>query len=621
MHIKTVNIAIAALGSVLLSFASQAADTGSQRIEPSVIREDEAARLTISESGNTPVTPPMVAGLEFVAISQSQRMESINGVGSTTTSVTYEVIPQQAGVFTIPSTLPGAQPLVLTVNPGGHMGGGRGYAQSGIAAQGAAPAHGAVPAGATRLNADGTAFVRLRLGKHDLYVGETVPVDIQVGMRDGFVASLNGLPTLNGDAFTLNKLSAEPVRTEEDINGKPFTVLTWHSALAAVKPGTLSLTVETPLTVRMRTAARLDAGLLADSGLGDLLSDPMFQNFFGTTTEKEVTVASAPMTFSVLALPTQNRPADFSGAVGHFTVSGSVSESQGTLGDPITLSMRVSGEGSFDRVNSPMLQGAEDWKTYAPTAGFKAADDIGYRGEKTFEQPLIATKVGTDSVPQVSFSWFDPTTKRYVEAHTAPLTVSIAPASGGPAVAQSSPVVPPQQGLPPQQAVTAGSLTASGVAARAAGEKTGRGVTELMPYYYQPLYLAPPTALLIALSGALLWIRRRERLPGAGAGSNEAANLETYVKRMEEASVARDGELFFKSARAALQASLASRWQCAPNTITQESIDARLGSDNGVSRVFDMADESAYSGIRHSTINFAQWKSLIQRYLRGEAVT
>jgi len=37
--------------------------------------------------------------------------------------------------------------------------------------------------------------------------------------------------------------------------------------------------------------------------------------------------------------------------------------------------------------------------------------------------------------------------------------------------------------------------------------------------------------------------------------------------------------------------------------------------------VFDMADESAYSGIRQSTINFTQWKPMIQRYLSGEALT
>jgi hypothetical protein len=624
MQSKTVGYVIATLGSLIFAGVSQAGATGSQRIEPAVIRLGEAARLTISESGDSPVTPPMVAGLEFVATSQSKQMESINGISSTTTSVTYDVVPQQVGVFTIPSALPGAQPLVLTVNPGSAVNpsSGRVAVQGGIApGSSAQPAMSALPAGATRLNADGSAFVRLRLAKHQLYVGESVPVDIQVGMRDGFVASLNGLPTLNGDAFTLNKLSTQPVRTEEIINGKPFTVLSWHSALAAVKPGTLSLAIETPLTVRMRTTARADASLLGDAGLGDLINDPMFQNFFGTTTEKEVTVASAPMTFSVLELPVQNRPGDFSGAVGHFSVSGGISEDHATLGDPITLRMRVSGEGSFDRVSSPMLHGTQDWKTYAPTAAFKADDDIGYHGEKTFEQPLIATRAGTDSVPGVGFSWFDPTTKRYVEAHTAPLSVLVAPgtaagttAAGGTAAGQSTPSAPPQQA-----GATAGdSAPSDGL--RADQVETGGGSTTLRPHFFQPPYMAAPSALLAALSGSLLWIRRRDRRRAAGTAGNASFDLEECVKLMEEASASHDVQLFFKSARAALQIVLGTRWHCSPSAIDQETIDARLGSKSGVSQVFEMADESAYSGIRHSAINFAQWKTMIQRHISGEAL-
>jgi hypothetical protein len=313
-------------------------------------------------------------------------------------------------------------------------------------------------------------------------------------------------------------------------------------------------------------------------------------------------------------LPVEHRPVDFSGAVGHFSVTGGVSSDSATLGDPITLRMRVSGEGSFDRVTSPMLRGAQDWKTYAPTAAFKADDDIGYRGEKTFEQPLIATRAGTNSVPEVSFSWFDPATKRYVEAHTAPLSVSVAPtAAGGPAAAPSNPIV-----SPPQAVATAGNAAPSD-GLRADHVETGRGPTTLRPYFYQPLYIAAPSALLVALSGCLLWIRRRDHR--RAAASTEASNLEAYVKLMEEASVSRDAQLFFTSARAALQIALGTRWHCPPSAIDQERIDARLGSKNGISRVFDMADESAYSGIRQSTINFTQWKPMIQRYLSGEALT
>ncbi len=75
-----------------------------QRIEPTQIEMGGSARLTIAASGNdaSALSPPMVPGLEFVAVAQSQRIESINGVSNATTTVTYEVIPQESGVFTIP---------------------------------------------------------------------------------------------------------------------------------------------------------------------------------------------------------------------------------------------------------------------------------------------------------------------------------------------------------------------------------------------------------------------------------------------------------------------------------------------------------------------------------------
>ena len=117
----------------------------------------------------------------------------------------------------------------------------------------------------------------------------------------------------------LNKLSSQPEQTEEVVEGKPYTVLTWHSALAAVKPGDFSLTVETPLTVRMRTAPQrrqceCREGLFDDSLFDDVFNDSFFQDFFGGTTEKQITVASEPDALKVLALPAEGRPAGFGGA-------------------------------------------------------------------------------------------------------------------------------------------------------------------------------------------------------------------------------------------------------------------------------------------------------------------
>jgi hypothetical protein len=599
------------MGLALWATLAIAAPSGTalQSIEPSTIALGGSAQLTITSIGSEmpAITPPMVPGLEFIAVGQSQQVQIINGVTSARTTVTYQVIAQQAGVFSIPSALPGAEPVVLTVTRGA------GSAPNGQAPAGSAQAappqpSSSLPADSTRQGASGAAFVRLRLSKHELYVGEMVPVDIQVGARDGMVASLNGPPTLNGDAFTLSKLPENPSRTEEIVDGKPFIVFTWHTALVAVKPGALSLTMDTPLTVRVRAPGRPDGGFFSGSGFEDLFNDPAFQNFFGASTQRDVTVSSNPETFTVLPLPTEGRPADFSGAVGKFAVSSEISQDKAGEGDPITLRMRVSGEGDFQRVSSPMLQDADGWKAYTPTVNFKPEDEIGYRGEKVFEQPLVSLQAGTRTVPEVHFSWFDPATRRYEQAHTEPLTVAITPAPGGAGALAG--------GLPASTGVTARAADSGAAPAwRPDHPDDGSGrMSSLMPHYFQPAYMTAPPLVLIALTTVWFWLRRAPR-------SGEATRLEPFLppsvealgSEMDEHAAAGNVRSFFGVARTALCKLLASQWGVSLPAVTTDEVISKLGSDSEITRVFLLADEAAYSNLKLTPLEFRQWKQIVLR--------
>jgi hypothetical protein len=607
----------ALLLSLLLGGPTIAATAGTalQSIEPSTIPLGDSAQLTITSIGSDMpgITPPMVPGLEFLAVGQSQQVQIINGVTSVRSTVTYQVIPQQPGVFSIPSALPGAEPVVLTVTRGN--GSAPGGAAPGASPQGGQPqASSSLPADSTRQGASGAAFVRLRLAKHELYVGEMVPVDIQVGARDGMVASLNGPPTLNGDAFTLSKLPQNPTRTEEVVDGKPFIVFTWHTALVAVKPGTLSLTIDTPLTVRVRTPGRPNAGFFGGSGFEDLFNDPAFQNFFGATTQRDVTVSSAPETFTVLALPDEGRPTDFSGAVGQFTVSTQMSQDKAGEGDPVTLRMRVSGEGDFDRVSSSMLHDVDGWKTYSPTANFKPADEIGYRGEKIFEQPLIALQPGNRTVPEVHFSWFDPSTRRYEQAHTEPLTVAVTPAPAGSSLASNS--VPASAASP---AKPAGNDAAP--AWRPDHPDAGGGRTRsLMPHYFQPAFMTVPPLVVIALSTAWFWMRRSERSAETRRiePSMLPPSVESLASELDQYAAAGDAQSFFGAARRALCNVLGLKWGVTPPEVTTNEVVSRLGSDSEITRAFMLADEAAYSTLKLTPPDFRQWKHVVLRNVDGE---
>src|SRR5258705_863680 len=354
-------IAAIALGIFAAAAASAAVPSVDASIEPSQIEVGESARLTIltSGSGTLSVTLPVVSGLEFRVVGQSHQIQVINGARIESTSTIVRVTAEEAGVFTIPGLTPSSPPLVLRVNP--SRGGGSSSLLGNGASTGPPPfVPGGSNANGIHLTPDGSAFVHLEIPKHEIYVGESVPIEIQVGMRDGFVASINSLPKLNSGDFTLNNLSRQPEHAAKAIDGKAFTVYTWRSILAAVKPGTYSLTFEAPVTVRVRTRPQ------RDSMLDDLLGDPFLQNIFGTTVPKNVTVTSPAAAIKVLALPTQGRPSDFGGAVGTFKISADLSSSKNTAGDPPPPRIPVDGCGNSQPGGGPPLPRRGHWKNHQP---------------------------------------------------------------------------------------------------------------------------------------------------------------------------------------------------------------------------------------------------------------
>jgi hypothetical protein len=597
----------------IVAFAGTAvaAPAVTAQLDRSAIALGDAAQLTITASGDSAdnISPPVVPGLDFVSVGQSSQFQSINGVSSSTTSITYQVTPQRAGHFTIPALSAGAQPLVLNVqsgNGGSSATAGKNSGSSSLPP----PAMSGSSDADTHMTPDGAAFARLVLPKHELYVGETVPVEIQVGLRPGMVAQLDGLPTLNGDAFTLNKLSPKPEQTQEMIGDTPYTVLTWHSVLAAVKSGDFPLTVETPLTVQIHTTpqrAQPPEGMLG----GSMLNDPFFQSFFGGgTTEKQITVASDPDALKVLELPAVGRPAGFGGAVGKFAVSSELSAAASTAGDPLTLRLKVTGTGNFDRVNSAMLGQVGGWKTYQSTAKFVPTDSAGYGGEKDFEQAVIPLQPGRQTVPAIAFSFFNPDTQRYETKTSAPLNVEVSPAPAGSVVttAAAANATPsndaPRDGLRPDHV------------------ESGGMVATLRPLYFQPWFVGTQSALILSFAGGLVFLRRREsRVQDTkGARRREASvAIGQCLAQMDASAAAGDPVHFFQSARGALQHQLATRWHVAPASITIAEIDERLNGDGtDIRRIFAIADQAAYSREQLTTADFEQWKETVRNQLTEE---
>jgi hypothetical protein len=595
----------------VFALPSLAAEPGiSATLEPSHVAIGEPAELTVTVTGapGDELALPKVNGLEFTSVGQSSEYQSVNDVVTVSTSQTYLVTATRAGQFTIPAIKIGqgdsaqtTQSFVLQV--------------SGTAAPKVPKAPGQATAALPSPNIPGAdddravsgngqqAFLRLVTPKRELHVGELVPVQIKAYFVSGLQASINGLPSLSSDAFTMNSLDDKPVQTQEDINGQPYAVLTWTTALSAVKPGDYSLSLDLPVLVTVREKASAPGGQSGDP----LADDSFFDDFFGDSVQKQVTLTSDAESENVRPLPSLDRPADFSGALGQFTVTAEASPDHVNAGDPITLRMTVTGRGNFDRVSSGLLGNSSDWTSYKPVARFAPTDSVGSEGSKTFEQAVVPLKTGHLQVPPLSFSYFDPEAEKYVTRTTTPIAIDVAPVANPVAAAPTTPAAAPtanidRPGFYPNR-VEAGQFTST-----------------LRPLFLLPRFLVENILAWCGLATIYYFLRRRARRasnPRLARAQRAERAIRGQLAALDSAMQHAETAAFFAAARGALQQRLGERWGLQPETITLTEVNARLnGNADGIRPVFQMADQVAYSHESLPVGDLAGWKRILLEQLK-----
>ena len=594
-------------------------------IDPSEIAFGEAAQLTVTVQGQDQTSPeiPAVSGLSFQPMGQSSQIQIINGAMSANISHTYAVTPSRLGTFAIPKIKIGSgreaaesQPLVLKVLK--RAGGAAPSATQGGQGQSALPAPAVnssdEPADATDRNSFG--FLRFVSPKKQFYVGEMVPVELKAYFRAGVELRVNGLPRLNSDAFTMNKLGDQPGRSQQVIGGVPYTVFTWSTVVTAVKAGDYEMSVEIPTTVTLRQRVQRPRtrtpNPFGDSFFDDVFNDAFFDNFFGAATQKEIALSSQPAAVKILSLPAENRPAGFSGAVGKFDFAAEAAPLQTAAGDPVTLRLKVTGSGNFDRVNAPALEKSDLWKTYKPSAKFEPEDSAGYSGAKTFEQALVPARTGKLQIPALQFSFFDPESKQYITRTAAPASIEVAPGQTVPAA------------TPPTAAASTTPATARATAA--APElipnklRPGAFTATLQPWFFNPWLAAG--ALLPAVAGLSVsfFVRRQQRLandPKLLHLANSRRAVQAQLRIMESAVSQGAVADFFAAARGAFQTQLGLRWGLSPLTITLAEINARMnGEAEGFRFIFELADEVTYTGRTFAAGELHKWFKTVQTELK-----
>src|SRR5262245_15397888 len=556
----------------------------------------ETVELQIKVTGPGDARPPeeiSIDGLEIHSTGTSRQFEIHNFSTSSSVTYNYTILPLRAGRFTIPPQ---------TVRAGGKI------LRTPELALNVADAPGRPPPTTTRpgrsaqgqtSNAGDLVFAELIVPKKTAYVGEIVPVQIRMGFDARVHPRLTEPPDITGQGFTAQKLQ-QSSQNLETINGRPFEVVTFKTAIAAARAGKFEIgpvKAKAQVVVPRRRNAPRSRSPFDLFDLDDPFSDPFFSNpFAGFGERRDIQITSDPVALEVKPLP-PNAPPSFSGAIGSFTMATDAKPKSVQVGDPITVTTTIAGRGNFDRVNAPLLEDDRGWHKYPPSSKFKQDDEVGISGTKTFEM-VVSPNENKQSLPVLAFSYFDPAKEQYVTLHSEATAITVQGGAVAPAVAAQQPASAPAAAarghapVPTKPQDILYQLT-----------EPSRTVASFEPLYTRRGFLLAQSLPLAALLVFAGWKIRRARLDDwearrIGALQHEAAELMHKLRR-DDAS---PQQYYAEASRVVqLKAALASRNRDVdPNAVDAESAAEtfKLDTDSRdrLRRLFEQNDEWQYSG-------------------------
>ena len=559
----------------------------------------ETVELQIKVTGPGDARPPeeiSVDGMEIHATGQSRQFEIHNFATSSSVTYNYTILPLRAGRFTIPpqTVRAGANLLKtpeLTLN----------VADSPSRPSGVRPSRGTQT---QSVRASDLVFAELIVPQKTAYVGEIVPVQIRMGFDPRVRPRLIEPPEITGQGFTAQKLQ-ESGQNSETINGRPYDVVTYKTAIAAARAGKFEVgpvkAKAQVLVPRPRSAPRSRSRSPFDLfDLDDPFSDPFFSNPFAQIGERrEIEIKSEPVALEVKPLPPK-APPSFSGAIGNFTMTTDAKPKSVQVGDPITVTTAISGRGNFDRVNAPVVEDERGWHKYPPSSKFKQDDEVGISGTKTFET-VLSPNEKKQSLPLLAFSYFDPVKEQYVTVRSEPIAISVQGGAVAANVAATQPgSSPPTTATRPEPAIQS---TAKPQDILYQLTERPRFTESFAPIYTRRVFWGAQLIPLLALIGFAVWKIRRAKINNREAQRlaalhHEAAELMHKLRRND----ASPREYYAEASRVVrVKTALASGSRgIDPNVVDAETAadTFKLNSDerDQLRRLFEQSDEWQYSG-------------------------
>ena len=159
-------------------------------------------------------------------------------------------------------------------------------------------------------------------------------------------------------------------------------------------------------------------------------SDPFDIFSGGRSRDIKKNIVTPKLTINVKSLP-EGKPSNFSGGVGDFTMSSSISTQELKTNDAVTIKVIISGTGNMKLINTPEVAFPQDFEIYDPKVDNKfSLTREGLAGSKVIEYLAIPRHAGEFTIPSIEFTYFDLKTQSYKTLKSEPYTLNVAKGEG-----------------------------------------------------------------------------------------------------------------------------------------------------------------------------------------------
>ena len=402
---------------------------------PSHVAVGEQFRLTytVNTQNATDFRAGDIPGELEVLIGPNRSMQSsyqmINGHTSSSSSITYTYIvcATKNGTFTIPPAhiVVGGKTIAsntlnikVSGSPQASSGSGGSPRQHRQDEQGEIRDAGSQISGSDL-------FIKVSANKKRVYEQEPILLTYKVYTLVGLTSLRGDMPDLKSFYTQEVSLPTQKSFSIETFNGRPYRTTTWSQYVMFPQ-----------MTGKLQIPSITFEGIVVQQNRN---IDPFEAFFNGGSGYIEVKKKIVAPGIDIEVVPLPERPAGFSGGVGHFTVSASLNKTETKANDPVSVRITVSGTGNLKLVKQPQIELPKDFDKYEPKVTDKTKlTTAGIEGSMIYDILIVPRHQGHYDIPPVSLTYFDTTSKTYKTVTSEPLTLDVAKGSGPSAMSDYS---------------------------------------------------------------------------------------------------------------------------------------------------------------------------------------